>query len=100
MTEDFLRRSYAAILRFFKDRKPTEIRVRKQQLPIKSGQPSTLFVKDRARLWPRHGMPKSHNVDARHALPYVGMHALKITQNRFFPVIPVFVDQQLAIGSR
>src|SRR5580765_8049423 len=42
-------------------------------------------------------MPESHDVDMRNTLPDLGMHPLAIMQDCLFPVIPIVVQQELAI---
>src|SRR6516164_10532056 len=46
-------------------------------------------------------MPHAHNVDARDATTNIPMHAFEVPQNSFLPVIPIVMQQELAVlGSR
>src|SRR5215467_3774389 len=85
------------ILCFLEDRKAAEIGIRKQNTIVTFGQVAPLGRKDCSHPGAGHGMPESHDVDMRNTRTDVGMHALQIVEDCLFPVIPIFVQQELAI---
>ena len=48
---------------------------------------------------PRHRVAHAHDVDARDALANVGVDALQVVQDRFFPVAPVAAQEQSPVLS-
>jgi hypothetical protein len=81
----------AAVLSLFEDREPAKVGVREENAAMRLGKVAPLGGEDCPDHRAGHGMPDSHNVDARNALPDVSVHSLQVVQDRFFPVIPILI---------
>ena len=88
----------AAILGFFEDREAAQVGVGKEEIAGRFREPPALVRREEAGDRARHGVPQAQDIDAGNALANVGMGALQIVEDGFFPEIPVFIEQQLAVG--
>jgi hypothetical protein len=102
MFEYRLGRQHAMILGLFENRDATEVGVGEKDsasaLVYRFGQSATLFRKNGADRWTNHGMAHAHDVNARDALTDVRMDAFELVKDGFFPVRPVFLEEELAIS--
>src|SRR5580692_486669 len=91
----------ALVLGFFEDGDAAEIRVGKEKAGIgarfAARQAAALFGKNGADGGANHGVAHAHDVDAGYALADVGVDALEVAENSLFPVVPIPVEQQLAV---
>ena len=98
--EHFLGGFDAVELGFLKDGDPAQVGIGKEDAVIQTHQAAALFGKDGANGGADHGVAHAHDVDAGDALADIGMNALEVLENSFFPVGPIFLEEELAVLSR
>ena len=89
------------VLGFFEDGDAAEVGVREVESVVGqfllSGDVGAFGGEDRAGSGTNHGVAHAHDVDARDALTNVGVDAFEIVEDGFFPVSPIFFEEQAAI---
>ncbi|PYU83982.1 MAG: hypothetical protein DMG51_11260 [Acidobacteria bacterium] len=77
------------ILGFLEDGNAAEVGVGKQDSAIPAPQAATFFGENRSDRGADHGVTHAQDVDPRDALANVGVYALEVVENGFFPVGPI-----------
>ena len=98
--QDFLGGFDTVVLGFLENGNAAEVGIGEEDSVVRTCQTAAFFGEDRADGRADHGVAHAHDVDARNTLTDVGVDALEVVKNGFFPVGPVFFKKQLAILRR
>ena len=90
----------AVVLGFLENRNAAKVGVGEEDSVIEAGQAPPFFGENRTDGGADHGVAHAHDVDARDAPADVGVDALEVVEDGFFPVGPVFLEEKLAVLRR
>ncbi len=85
--QHFLSGFDAVVLGLFENRDAAEIGIGEKNSAVEAGQ-AALFGENRTDGGADHGVAHAHDVDAGDALTNVGVNALEVVENSFFPGAP------------
>ncbi len=98
--EHFLGRFDTVVLGFFEYGNAAEVGIGKEDATIEAGESAAFFGKDGANGGANHGVAHTHYINAGNALADVGVNALEVVQDGFFPVGPISFKEELAVLRR
>src|SRR5258708_15357741 len=98
--EHFLGGFDAMVLRFLENGNAAEVGVGEEDSVIEALQSAALFGKDGADGGTNHGVAHAHDVNTGNTLADIGVDALEVVQDGFFPVGPIFFEEELAVLRR
>ncbi len=87
----------AVELCFLENGDAAEVGVGKEDAVIQTRQTAAFFGENRGDGGADHGVAHAHDVNAGDVLANVGVDALEVVENGFFPVSPIFIEEKLAV---
>ena len=88
------------VLGFLENGNAAKVGVGEEDSAIEARQAAPFFGENRADGGADHGVAHAHDVDAGDALANVGVDALEVVENGFFPVGPISFEKNLAVLRR
>ena len=88
------------VLGFLENGNAAKVGVGEEDSATEARQAAPFFGENRADGGADHGVAHTHDVDAGDALANVGVDALEVVENGFFPVGPISFEKNLAVLRR